>query len=69
MRAVREGQVPADVGTADVEAVRIGEDRGVAVGRGDGYGDLFPGPDAGAAELDIGGRVPVDDRRGGFQAQ
>jgi F420-0:gamma-glutamyl ligase len=35
MRALREGQMAAEVGPCGVEAVGIGEHRGIAVGCGD----------------------------------
>jgi hypothetical protein len=64
MRAVREGQMPSGVRTADIKNVGLAEDGRVPVRSGDGHRDLVTGPDAGAAEPDLPGRVPVDDRRG-----
>ena len=64
MRAVREGQMTSGVQTTDVENVGLAEDSRVPVRSGDGHRNLVTGPDADAAEPDLPGRVPVDDRRG-----
>jgi hypothetical protein len=69
MRTMGEGQVPGGIGAADVEGVRAGENRGVAVGRGDGHRHLVTGPDGGASQARVGGREPVDDGRGGLEPQ
>lgn len=69
MRPEGEGQVPGGVGTADVECAWIGEDRGITVGRGDGHCHLVTRPDGGARQRAAGGRVPVDDGRGGLEPQ
>ena len=69
VRAARERQVAAGVRPRRVEAVRVRERRRVAVGGGDRDPDEVAGGDRRAAQLDVGGRVAVDDRGGGLQPQ
>ena len=47
----------------------VTEDRRVPVCRGDGHRHLVSGPDAGASETRVAGRVPVDHRRGRLQPE
>ena len=56
-----ERQVPLGVGTVDVEAVGIGERRRVAVGAGQRDDHEVAGGDRRAGEVDVAGRVAVDD--------
>ena len=62
VRSLGEGELVAHVLPADVEAIRVGEGRGVAVGTGDRDGDELALADRGPAEPDDAGRVPIDCR-------
>ena len=69
MRAVREGKMQPGIRAADIEAVRVGKDRGVTSGAGDRHGDQVPLPDDRVPDPHLAGRVPVDDGGGGLQPQ
>ena len=55
--------------TEDVEPVRVAEHRRVPVGGGQGDAHPVPGPDHGAADRGVPGRVPVEQGGGRFQPQ
>ena len=54
---------------AGVEDVGVGEDGGVAVGAGERDPDQVAAAMSAPGELDVGGGVAVDDRRGGLHPQ
>ena len=61
--SLRESQVQPGVFASDVETVGIAEHCRIAVGARDRNCDQIPGPNLGAAELDIARSVTVDHRR------
>jgi hypothetical protein len=69
VRPVRERDVLARVVPPHFEAIRVRERRRVAVGGGDRDAHELAAADAGAHQLDPGGRVPVDDRGGRLEPQ
>ncbi len=57
------------LGARHVEAIGLRELRGVAVGGGDRDAHELAARDRRAPDLDIGGRVAIDERRGRLEAQ
>jgi len=66
--AAAEGDVAARV-TGHVESMRVGEDRGVAVGGAQHHHDLVAGPHAVAHQVEILGRDALGDLHRAVEAQ
>src|SRR5438477_7430107 len=69
VRALCERELNADVRTPDVEAVRLGEHRRVAVRSGQRDGHELALADRRTRELDVASGVAVYHRRGGLEPE